>query len=74
MDFNQRQQAVVNLVIGGDLQAARAQATKNEAIFQDEIAAFTRSTDELNAMLGLAAVNRGPLPQLIIGSSLYQAV
>jgi hypothetical protein len=40
MNFNQRQQAVVELLAAGNLQAARSQAVMNEAILQDEIAQF----------------------------------
>jgi hypothetical protein len=74
MNFTQRNTAVLDLVAAGELQAARELAAINEAIMQDEINAFDQATDELNRMLDLSERHRGPLPQLIIGSALYQAV
>jgi ABC-type uncharacterized transport system ATPase subunit len=74
MTHEQRQQAVVDLIAAGELQAARDLAAINEDIMRDEIAAYKQATDELTAMLDLADFSRGPLPQLVIGSRLYHSV
>ena len=82
MNFTQRNQAVVDLVTGGYLTAARELAAINVQIVQDEIDAFNRQsakfnheTDELRKMLDMAAINRYPLPKkLVVGSGLYQSV
>jgi ABC-type uncharacterized transport system ATPase subunit len=74
MTHAQRQQAVVDLLEMNQFEAARQLTQINAAIMQDEINAFKQATDELTRMLDLSERHRGPLPQLVIGSRLYQAV
>ena len=71
MDFAQRNQAVVDLVVGGYLQAARQLATMNEPILLDEHATFNQRTDELIQLLADFRANRDRIPKLAVGSHEY---
>lgn len=72
MNFNQRNQAVVDLFTSGNLQAARQLAAINVAIVEERIATFDQRTAELNQLLADIRANRDRLPMLAIGSYEYQ--
>jgi hypothetical protein len=71
MNFAERNQAVVDLVIGGQLQAAIQLAAVNEQILLDEHAEFDRRTTELIQLLTDVRANRNHLPMLAVGSHDY---